>query len=138
MANRYSKKQSRKIEPVPLITTIMVIAVCIFIAVDSTTSGGTGPIQDNYILRVELSSVVHENLNGTLTFEITDGIYEQVQLDNDLRYVFTTKFYRGQYTLSFDGAGVTFGPISIMVQNIGTVYDGETNDIHIKIDAVEG
>lgn len=137
LTNRYSKKKPRKIESVPAITTLIVLAVVVFIAIDVGATGGTTAANDWYLLRIEMSSDTHSTLNGTLTFEIADGIYEQVDLVDGLPS-FTTRQFRGSYTLSFDGVGVTFSDITISVYEVGLVYNQEVKGIQLRIDAVEG
>jgi hypothetical protein len=51
---------------------------------------------------------------------------------------FTTKRYANAYDFTFDGEGVSFGPIGIIVTDLGIVYQATVNDIDIRIDALEG
>lgn len=136
MANRYSKKKPRKIEPIPVVATLMVLCIVIFIAVDSTINAvpvNTG----EYILRIELSSTIYSNLNGTMTFRSGGAIYEQLLTFTEIPS-FTAKTYRGVYAMSFDGEGISIGPIDITVTGVGTIHNAVVNNVQLRIDAMKG
>lgn len=131
-------RNGNKSAKAPALTTILVLFVVVFIAIDVTISGGGTPEENTwYLLRIEMSSDVHDNLSGTLSFDVAEGIYEQIQSIDGIP-TFTVKAYRGSFRLNFDGVGVTFGPIELSIYNIGTVFDAVVNEIQIKIDAIEG
>lgn len=119
-----------------MIATLIVLCVVIFIAVDSTINAV--PINtDMYILRIELSSTIYSNLNGTITFRSDGAIYEQVLIFTGIPS-FTAKTYRGAYTVSFDGEGISLGPIDITVAGTGTIYNAVVNNVQLRIDAMKG
>jgi hypothetical protein len=118
---------------------MIIVAVAGFIIIDTgfNSNGSNGTVETRYNLRLELYSSVHNNLSGEIIIKVGENLYENITIDN-LDYVFSTKDYKGSYSLYYQGAEnlVSYGPVSFVVETSGLVMDQVFFDVRIIIHAI--
>jgi ABC-type lipoprotein release transport system permease subunit len=137
MVNRYSKSKKSEIEPMAVLSLIVVLCVATFIVVDIASSSTAAPVTEKtvgYKLRVTLNSTAY-NLTGMMTFQNSSGIIENLPMYNNVSSI-SSKTYIGSYQLSFNGNGIAFGPLSFTVVEAGIVFTQTANGIDIEVYAI--
>lgn len=138
MSRRYRERHT-KMELIPCLAIMIIIAVAGVVIIDAGFSGngGNGTTEVRYKLRIELYSSVYENLTGIVTTKVGDNLYENITTDG-VSPIFTDQEYKGTYLLYYKGIEnrVEYGPVEFTVEISGLVTDQMFFGIRVTVHAL--
>jgi len=132
------RERHTKMEIIPCFALLVVISVAAFVIIDTGfNSDGGDNVDRRYSLRIQLYSGTYDDLTGTIELLNDDVVYEILNV-TDTDIVFSSRTYKGSYTLYYQGNsnGAQFGPITISITDVGLILDQQYFDVRITINVL--